>query len=208
MHIRVLRPAAAAASLALTIAVGLAPSAASAQQQTFGRYQTQNYGQRSITGTVTYFNQYDLRIAANGRGAYGGGYNNGNGHGHGYGHGHGRGRHHGNGNGNQNWNDRGGNGQDRDDQDRDDQGRDGQGQHGQGQYGQGQYGQGQYGQDVRIHLHQGTVINPRGTTLQNGMQLRIQGHANSDGTFEADRIDVVGNGQYGYGNGYGNGYRH
>ena len=44
-----------------------------------------------------------------------------------------------------------------------------------------------------IRLHQGTVINPTGITLQRGMRIAITGHPNNDGTFEADRIDVVGN---------------
>lgn len=221
MNVRVLRPVAAVAALALTLSAGLAPTAASAQ--VFGPRSTQsNQGQRQIAGTVTYFSQYDLRITG-GNGRYG----NANGQ---YGNGNGQGqrrrrhRHH------------------------DNDGQNGQGQNGQygnGQYGNGQYGNGQYpngqqypnggrqypnggqqypngqngqygrngqygnngqynGNEQRIHLHQGTVINPRGTTLQKGMQIRISGHPNADGTFEADRIDVV-NGQNGQGQGY---YRH
>ena len=59
-----------------------------------------------------------------------------------------------------------------------------------------------------VNLHQGTVINPTGTTLQPGMNVTVFGHGNNDGTFEADQINVIGNGN-GYGqygnNGNGNG---
>jgi hypothetical protein len=41
-----------------------------------------------------------------------------------------------------------------------------------------------------VRLHNGTVIEPTGTTLQPGMRVRISGHPNRDGTFEADRITV------------------
>jgi len=91
------------------------------------------------------------------------------------------------------------------------------GQYNNGQYNNGQYNNGQYNNgyggtsriggtvtgyssydlDVNngphIRLHQGTVINPTGITLQRGMRIAITGHPNNDGTFEADRIDVVGN---------------
>lgn len=50
----------------------------------------------------------------------------------------------------------------------------------------------QNGRSIPIHLHQGTIINPTGTTLQDGMNVAISGTRNDDGTFEADRIDVVG----------------
>ena len=204
MHFRVLRPVAVVAALALTLSAGLAPTTASAQ--VFGPRSTHDQNQRQVVGTVTYFSQFDLRIS-NGNGQYGNGqYGNGrygNGNANGQGQQHRRHRH-------------------RDNDDQNGQGQNGQYGNGQypngqqypnggqqypnGQNGNGRYGtNGQYnGSEQRIHLHQGTVINPRGTTLQNGMQIRVSGHPNSDGTFEADRIDVV-NGQNGQGQGY---YRH
>jgi 5'-3' exoribonuclease 2 len=47
-----------------------------------------------------------------------------------------------------------------------------------------------------VELHNGTVINPTGTNLSPGMRVRIVGNQNSDGTFNANEIDVVGNGRY------------
>ena len=47
-----------------------------------------------------------------------------------------------------------------------------------------------------IKLHNGTVIHPTGTSLQPGETVMVYGHPNGDGTFEADRIDVVSNGRY------------
>ena len=49
-----------------------------------------------------------------------------------------------------------------------------------------------------VELHNGTVINPTGTNLSPGMRVRIVGARNSDGTFNANEIDVVGNGGYRY----------
>jgi hypothetical protein len=49
-----------------------------------------------------------------------------------------------------------------------------------------------------VELHNGTVINPTGTNLSPGMRVRIIGAQNSDGTFNANEIDVVGNGGYRY----------
>jgi len=213
MNFRVLRPVAVVAILGLTISAGLAPTAASAQQQVLGRWPTQNnndQNERQIVGTITYFSQFDLRIA-NGNGRYG----NGNGQGQGQRrHGH---RHHDNDDQNgQGQNGRYGNGRYPNGQQYPNGGQQypnggqqypngGQqypnGQNGNGRYGpNGQYGtNGRYnGNEQRIHLHQGTVINPRGTTLRNGMQIRVSGHPNADGSFEADRIDVVG-GQNGQG---------
>ncbi|TAM58362.1 hypothetical protein EPN52_11000 [bacterium] len=43
----------------------------------------------------------------------------------------------------------------------------------------------------QIHLHQGTVINPTGTTLTNGMKVRVRGQSQSDGSLNADEIDVL-----------------
>jgi hypothetical protein len=42
-----------------------------------------------------------------------------------------------------------------------------------------------------IVLHPGTVIHPTGTTLQNGMPVRVFGHVAADGAFAADEIDVI-----------------
>ena len=41
-----------------------------------------------------------------------------------------------------------------------------------------------------IHLHQGTVINPRGISLTNGMNVDVSGQAQSDGSLNADQITV------------------
>jgi hypothetical protein len=39
-----------------------------------------------------------------------------------------------------------------------------------------------------VHLHQGTVINPRGTTLVPGMTVDVSGSAQSDRSLDADTI--------------------
>jgi hypothetical protein len=39
-----------------------------------------------------------------------------------------------------------------------------------------------------VHLHQGTVINPRGTTLAPGMTVDVNGSAQSDHLLDADTI--------------------
>ena len=44
---------------------------------------------------------------------------------------------------------------------------------------------------AQIVLHKGTVIRPRGLTLQNGMPVRVYGHLASDGVFSADEIDLL-----------------
>lgn len=44
---------------------------------------------------------------------------------------------------------------------------------------------------VAVSLHQGTVINPTGTTLTPGMRVAIRGSRNSAGGFNADEIDVL-----------------
>lgn len=41
-----------------------------------------------------------------------------------------------------------------------------------------------------IHLHQGTEIDPRGTTLNRGMLVNVNGAAQSDGSLNADVITV------------------
>jgi hypothetical protein len=43
-----------------------------------------------------------------------------------------------------------------------------------------------------VHLHQGTVINPRGATLQPGQQVEVGGTAQADGSLNANVITVVG----------------
>jgi uncharacterized protein (DUF1684 family) len=40
----------------------------------------------------------------------------------------------------------------------------------------------------QVHLHQGTIINPRGTTLKPGMTVDITGAAQSDHSLNADAI--------------------
>jgi hypothetical protein len=46
-------------------------------------------------------------------------------------------------------------------------------------------------QGPHVHLHQGTVINPTGITLQARMHVAVYGHWNDDGSYHADRIDVL-----------------
>jgi hypothetical protein len=41
-----------------------------------------------------------------------------------------------------------------------------------------------------VHLHQGTVINPRGATPSQGQVVDVVGHPDPDGTLEADVITV------------------
>ena len=42
-----------------------------------------------------------------------------------------------------------------------------------------------------VHLHQGTIINPRGASLSQGQVVDVQGRANSGGSIEADAITIV-----------------
>jgi hypothetical protein len=74
-----------------------------------------------------------------------------------------------------------------------------------------------------VTLHQGTIINPTGIKLIEGMRVTIYGYAQGS-TFEANRVDVAyspyspyygangepaygyGDNGYGYGGGYGGGY--
>jgi hypothetical protein len=42
-----------------------------------------------------------------------------------------------------------------------------------------------------VHLHQGTVINPRGTTIVTGMYVRASGAHQQDGSLDASDITVV-----------------
>lgn len=41
-----------------------------------------------------------------------------------------------------------------------------------------------------IHLHQGTIINPRGTTLTPGQLVEVNGIAQSDGSLNADVVTL------------------
>ena len=50
--------------------------------------------------------------------------------------------------------------------------------------------------NVHVVLHDGTVINPTGTNLTPGQRVRVIGYRNSDGTFAANEIDVVGSSGY------------
>lgn len=43
----------------------------------------------------------------------------------------------------------------------------------------------------QVHLHQGTIINPRGESIGNGQTVDVRGRANSDGSLEADEITIV-----------------
>ena len=40
----------------------------------------------------------------------------------------------------------------------------------------------------QVHLHQGTIINPRGTTITPGMTVDVSGSAQSDHSLNADAI--------------------
>lgn len=42
----------------------------------------------------------------------------------------------------------------------------------------------------QIHLHRGTVINPRGYTIKSGDTVDVRGRPNSDGSLNADMIVV------------------
>lgn len=55
-----------------------------------------------------------------------------------------------------------------------------------------------------VQLHDGTVINPTGIRLQEGMKVTIYGYANGS-VFQAYRIDTQYPANYGYGGGYPNG---
>ena len=46
------------------------------------------------------------------------------------------------------------------------------------------------GREVPVHLHQGTIINPRGLTLNPGMYIRVFGFW-ANGNFQADRIGLI-----------------
>jgi hypothetical protein len=42
-----------------------------------------------------------------------------------------------------------------------------------------------------VHLHQGTIIDPRGATIAPGQVVDVQGRSQSDGTLDADAITIV-----------------
>jgi len=41
-----------------------------------------------------------------------------------------------------------------------------------------------------VHLHQGTVINPRGASIQAGSRVDVQGQMNGDGSLNANVINL------------------
>jgi hypothetical protein len=41
-----------------------------------------------------------------------------------------------------------------------------------------------------VRLHQGTIIYPRGATIQTGQTVDVRGHADSNGVLEADQITI------------------
>jgi hypothetical protein len=43
----------------------------------------------------------------------------------------------------------------------------------------------------QVHLHQGTIINPRGASLEDGQTVDVRGSANSDGSLNADEITIL-----------------
>ena len=43
----------------------------------------------------------------------------------------------------------------------------------------------------QVHLHQGTIINPRGASIENGETVDVRGTANSDGSLNADEITIL-----------------
>ena len=190
------RHTAFATILASALALGATSTGAIAQvYPANGSYGYNGYNngysanERTIAGTVTSFGGYAMQLArANGGANRGRGNrendgddnrNNGN-------NGHwnnGNGRYNNNGNCGYSYNR--GQGED------DNGGRDG------GNRAGNCYGNTAYGaRNASIRLHPGTVINPTGATIQPGMRVRVTGHPNGDGSFEADRIDLVANSYY------------
>jgi len=43
----------------------------------------------------------------------------------------------------------------------------------------------------QVHLHQGTIINPRGASLGDGQTVDVVGTANSDGSINANEITII-----------------
>lgn len=46
------------------------------------------------------------------------------------------------------------------------------------------------GRYVALKLHNGTLINPLGTTLRPGMRIAVRGEAQNDGSIYTDQIDL------------------
>ncbi len=42
----------------------------------------------------------------------------------------------------------------------------------------------------QVYLHQGTIINPRGATIQNGQRLDVSGQPQADGSLAANEITI------------------
>jgi hypothetical protein len=43
----------------------------------------------------------------------------------------------------------------------------------------------------QIHLHQGTIINPRGASINDGQTVDVVGKPNADGSMEANEITII-----------------
>ncbi len=43
----------------------------------------------------------------------------------------------------------------------------------------------------QIRLHQGTIINPRGASIENGQTIDVRGSSNADGSMNADEITIL-----------------
>lgn len=148
------------------------------------------YGQndRAVTGTISAFNQFSMTLQTNGSSR-----RDENEHGR-----HHNKNHENNGRWSQNCGERDDEGE-RDDCDEHDNNGRWNSNNNNGGWNNGGYNTGNYNYGgLAVHLHQGTIINPTGTTLRPGMNVRIVGHPNGDGTFEADRIDVANSGYRGY----------
>ena len=42
-----------------------------------------------------------------------------------------------------------------------------------------------------VHLHQGTIINPRGASISSGQTVDVVGTVNGDGSIEANQITII-----------------
>lgn len=58
---------------------------------------------------------------------------------------------------------------------------------------------------THVELHNGTVISPTGANLVRGQRVVVRGNWNSDGSYNANEIDVINNNN-GYNNNGYNGY--
>lgn len=43
----------------------------------------------------------------------------------------------------------------------------------------------------QVHLHQGTIINPRGASIADGQTVDVQGTVNNDGSINANEITII-----------------